>query len=266
MTSSLRRPTSKQMTCAKAVIACASMLCALSAHSAIMKPVAQSRSVQMLGTLNAFNYETQQSSWADFNDGEHSLPDGWDPMRLGMDISIPDGNCFGQGIASQSLVAGTQSIEFTGLADVNVTGIESFPYQLDGSGSAFVDIEYKFSIDTAQSMLLTMDSSIGNYRDEDFTFAFKSALGEYIWADTAVVNERGDVDRSFSRQFLLQPGEYTVSAHLAAYSALSAATSFSGRTWAQFSVSAVPEPGTVWMALAGGGLLLLMRRRILQSV
>lgn len=246
---------------AKSVIACLSVLCALSTDAATLQPVGQSRSLQMLGALNAFNYETQQSSWADFNDDAHSLPSGWDPMRLGMDISIPDGNCFGQGIASQSLVAGTQSIHFTGLADVNVTGFESFPYQIEGSGSAFVDVEYQFSIDAAQSILLAMDSSIGNYRDEDFTFALKSASGEYIWGDTAVVNERGDVDRSFSRQFLLQPGEYTVSAHLSAYSSLSAATSFSGRTWAEFSVSTVPEPGSGWMMLAGSALIMLLSRR-----
>ncbi|RZI85806.1 MAG: PEP-CTERM sorting domain-containing protein [Rubrivivax sp.] len=257
----LRRLLPHQPCAYKLALAMAPLFGAFSVHGATMEPVSQSRSVQMLGDLNAFNYETQESSWADFNDGAQSLPDGWDPLRLGMDISIPDGNCFGQGMASQTLVAGTKSIEFTGLADVNVAGIESFPYQLEGSGSAYVDIEYSFRIDAAQSVVLAMDSSIGNFREDDFIFAFKSASGDYIWADTAVVNERGDVERSFSRQFLLQPGQYTLSAHLTAFSAMSAATSFSGRTWAQFSVSAVPEPATAWMVLAGGGVFWAARKR-----
>lgn len=257
----LRRFSSQIRWVPKLMLVLAPLFSALPATGATFQPVSQSRSVQMLGDLNAFNYETQESSWAEFNDGAHSLPDGWDPLRLGMDISIPDGNCFGQGIASQTLVAGTRSIQFTGLADVYVAGIESFPYQLEGRGSAFVDIEYSFSIDAAQTVVLAMDSSIGDYRDDDFLFAFKSASGDDVWSDTAVVNDRGDVERSFSRQFLLQPGEYTLSAHLTAFSALSAASSFSGRTWAQFSVSAVPEPRAIWLVLAAGGMFLLVRRR-----
>lgn len=232
-------------------------LAASSAQAYIFEPISQERSVQLRGELNAFNFETRESSAAVFNDDSHSLPDGWDPLRMGMDIGLDAGNCFGQGIASQSLTAGSSAIQFNAAADVNISGFSSYPYQIQGTGSAVVNVQYRFKLTQVQEVNLSMNSSVGTYRDDDYTFAFKSAEGALIWASTGVVDESGAATRSFSRRFTLQPGEYTIAAQLVAISSLSGDVSFAGRTLAEFSVSAVPEPNSAWLGLAGGGMVLL---------
>lgn len=243
-----------------AIVGFAGLLSMHPAHAVIFEPVSQSRSVHISAQLNAFNFATQETSSAVFNDSDHSLPDGWDPLRLGMNIELPESNCFGQGVASQSLIAGSSSIQFSGLADVNISGSPSFPYMLEGMGEVVVASEYKFKLSVTQDIELQMDSTIGDFRDDDYKFAFTSSDGA-IWASTGVIDEQGEQVRSFKRRFTLPPGEYTISTQLTALSALSGDSGFAGRTWAEFSVTVVPEPSALWMSSLGGALVLVSRAR-----
>lgn len=232
--------------------------------AAIFSPVSQSRSVQLSAQLNAFNFETQTNSSAVFDDEDNSLPDGWDPLRMGMDIGLAEPDCFGQGLASQDLMAGSSRIEFSGLADVSISGYSPAPYMLEGSGGALVRMQYRFSLAQAQQVELVMDSSVGSERDDDFTFLLASAQGAPVWAATSVIDDEG-LSRSFKRSFTLQAGDYIVSTRLAAASYLSGGQSSSGRTMAQFSLTAVPEPQTWVLVLAALGLVPYVSRKSLRQ-
>ncbi len=226
-------------------------------QAAVFQVVEQVRTVGLSGSLNLFNIDTQKTSQAAFNEVIRSLPDNWDPLRTGMNISLPEGVGFGQGVASQALTVSEDCIRFSGLADVNISGLSGYPYELEGNGGASVGFEYRFVVGVDQEVELAMESVVDQYRDEDFTFSLKASDQSVVWASTAVIGGDGDMDRSFAKILALKAGEYTVFAQLAAGSYASGGLNFAGRTKAEFSISAVPEPHAG--ALATLGLIFIGR-------
>lgn len=232
------------------------------AHAIAFEPLRQSRSVEISGEIRSFNFQTLENQSAVFSDDSHSLPDGWDPLRLGMNISLPDDVCFGQGVATQSLTAGGSAIKFSGIADVNISGFPTYPYMLNGRGDARVAMEYSFNVAHEQAIELWINSAVAPYQDDDFSFRLVSSSGELIWWNTAVLNEQGETSREIKKNLLLQPGEYTVAAVLRASSNLSGDYSSAGRTWAEFGITAitpVPEPSSSLMTALGLLAVLLVR-------
>jgi hypothetical protein len=243
------------------VISCGSVLVAFSASATqltVFHPVTQLRSVDISGELRVFDTETRETESVLYRDERKSSPDDplSVPMRLGMDINL--GTCFGQGIAVQSLTLDLNSIAFEGTADVNMNGYVSQPKVLDGSGSAEVRFAYSFRVDAPQMVRLAMNSTVGDFRDDDFKFAL-SIGGQVLWAATSVTGDDGIASRDFYRDLMLGPGVYDIQTTLGAGSSILGDYSFAGRTWAEFSISAVPEP-QIWMMLAFGGALVLVAR------
>lgn len=234
-------------------------------HAAAFESVAQSRFIEISGELRVFDIENQKLTAATFSDGARALPGDWDPLRKGMDISIPESSCFGQGVAYQSLEVKGGVIRFSGTADVNMSGSSGYPYMLEGHGGAVVSFEYVFNVAEVQAVDLTMSSTVGEFRDDDYSFFLKSDGGGNVWSGTGVVTEDGNTTRNFSRRLILNPGRYTIGAHLAAGSLLSGGSSSAGRTWAEFSLASitpVPEPDAAWLSLAGlAGLGVARARR-----
>ncbi len=230
-------------------------------YGAIFEPVEQVRVVGLSGSLNLLNLETQKASQAAFNEVIRSLPSSWAPLRSGMNISLPEGVGFGQGVASQALTVSADCIKFSGLADVNISGFSGYPYEIEGNGGASVNMEYKFSVAKDQDVELSMDSMVDLYRDEDFIFSLASSDKNIIWASTAVVGVDGEIDRSFSKTFFLRAGEYTISTQLMAGSYVSGGMNFAGRTRADFSITAVPEPNAGALATLGLALIGYTRYR-----
>lgn len=229
----------------------------------IFESIEQQRTVAISASLSAYNFETLTNSSADFDEFDEALPNEVLPLRLGMNIDLKDAFCYGQGMASQSLIVGPSSIQFDSVADINLSGMGGYPFNLNGSGGATTGLTYSFRLREAQLIDLSISSSIGAYRDDDFSFSLKSEDSRLIWGATAVINAEGDVTRSFSNLILLGPGVYTVSAQLNAYGNLTNDLAMAGRTTARFSISAVPEPSTYFMTFAGllGICLLRPQRR-----
>ncbi len=223
----------------------------LTSHAGSLEFVRQIGFVEISGDLRAFDIDNQKTTIATFSDSAFSHPGDLNPLRKGMDISMAEPSCFGQGVAYQSLVARPGSIHFVGTADVNVSGFASYPYMLEGSGGALVRVEYAFNVEQGQVIELSMDSGVGDFQDDEYKFSLKSLGGSYVWANTGVIGDDGGVMRKFKRQFTLEAGTYVVNAELAANSFLAGGNSVAGRTWAEFSISPVPEPHAAWMSLAG---------------
>lgn len=208
----------------------------------------------MSGQINSFNFETRERESAEFDEQHQSLPGSWDALRLGMSISLTDGSGFGQGNATQSLTLSDDSIRFSGLADVNVDGYAAYPYMLEGSGSAMVNIDYHFRVASVQEVELFMDSTIGEFRDDDYKFCLTNATDGIVWGATGI-EENGVGSRTFKKRITLQPGVYTIAASLRAGSFLSGEFSAAGRTRAEFAITAVPEAPAGLML--GTGLCIL---------
>lgn len=228
----------------------------------LFQPVSHERSVSITGALRLYDVATQDQQRAEFNDSRQSEPGPLAelPLRLGMGIELAGGTCFGQGIASQLVTVEEDRFSFEGVADVNMSGYTSYPYFLEGEGNANVRFSYKFLVSQPQEILLFMDSGVGSFKEDDFKFSLKHGE-DYIFSETSVFNQNDEIERSFSRRFVLAPGEYSVSAVLAADSRVFNDSSFAGRSWAKFSVTAVPEPGTALLFLTGGFLVLVLSRR-----
>lgn len=244
------------------LITCGMWLMAASASAAqvtLLHPVTQLRSVNISGELRLFDTDTRETESVVYSDTKQSSPDDplSVPMRLGMDINL--GTCFGQGIAAQSLVISEDKIAFEATADVNMNGYASQPKVLDGTGGAEVRFGYSFRVDAPLTVRLAMNSTVGEYRDDDFKFALSTG-DEVIWAATSVTGDNGVASRNFYRDLVLGPGVYDVQSTLGAFSSISGDTSFAGRTWAEFSISAVPEPQSWLMLLLGGGMILARKR------
>lgn len=223
----------------------------LPSHAGALEFVRQIGFVEISGDLRAFDIDSQKTTFATFNDSAFSDAGDSSPLRKGMDISMAEPSCFGQGVAYQSLVARPESIRFVGAADVNMSGFASYPYVLEGSGGALVKVEYEFNVERGQVIELEMDSGVGDFQDDEYKFSLKSLGGSYVWANTGVIGDDGGVMRKFKRHFTLEAGTYIVNAELAANSFLVGGNSVAGRTWAEFSISPVPEPDAVWLSLAG---------------
>lgn len=226
----------------------------------IFESIEQQRTVAISASLSAYNFETLTNSSADFDEFDEALPNEVLPLRLGMNIDLKDAFCYGQGMASQSLIVGPSSIQFDSVADINLSGMGGYPFNLNGSGGASTGLSYSFRLREAQLIDLSMSSSIGAYRDDDFSFSLKSETGTLVWGATAIVGSDGDVTRSFSSHLLLGPGVYTVSVRLNAFSNLTNDMSMAGRTTARFAISAVPEPHAIWLALLGVGVTIVVAR------
>jgi hypothetical protein len=233
-------------------------LCCGSVSAGTFEGVSKSGSVQIFGDLSSFNFETQGSYSETFNESDGADSGDWQSLKKGMNIELPGGSGFGQGIAKQDTSSSGESIKFSGLADVNVSGISSYPVELQGSGGASVKFEYKFRVASIQEVELNMDSVVGRFDDDDYTFVFKSGQGGVVWGSTGVI-ENGEAKRTFSRRLVLAPGDYSINVSLSANSYLSGSTSSAGRSWANFSVSAVPEPRVALM-FAVGVCLMATRR------
>lgn len=226
------------------------------AVGATFEPLSQSRSVELFAKLDAVNFETMERDSAVFNDS-HSLPAGWDPLQMGMDINLLE-SCFGQGVAKQDFTARGESIHFEGLADVNISGFANYPFIFEGVGGASVALDYRFAVTKATDVELFMNSSIGMYRDDDYTFSISTIAGQTLWSSVGVV-EGGEPTRTFSTRLTLGAAEYVVKANLRASSAFSDGYSTAGRTWAQFSVTAIPEPHAVFLVLFGAVVVMTDR-------
>lgn len=232
---------------------------AFSSQVTLFHPLAEHRVVAISGELRLFDTDTRETESAVFQDRRESLPSDplSVPMRLGMDINV--GTCFGQGIATQSLFIGGDKIVFEGTADVNMNGYASQPKMLDGIGGAEVGFGYRFRLDAPQTVRVALDSTVGDFREDDFKFSLTTG-DQVVWAATAVTGDDGLASRNFYRDLLLGPGVYDLRSTLTASSSISGDYAFAGRTWAAFSVSAVPEPHAWLMLLLGCGVIVARKR------
>lgn len=233
-------------------------------HAAHIQPIGGLRTVEISGDLNAFNYETNDNFSTSFKDDDHGESGEWGLLQTGMDLALPEGNFFGQGSAMQSIVNTGGTLVFRGLADVNISAFPSYPYILEGSGAAHVELDYQFDLSGAESVDLFMASETAPFQEDDYQFQLMSDDGRVVWAQTAIIDGNGDVQNTFTERLALNAGRYSLKVLLKANSQVTNDIGFAGRTRAEFSITVVPEPATWLLMLYGAGLVPFLLRRTRQ--
>ena len=230
------------------------------AVAAAFQSVAQQRSVRIAGNLHEQDYvsgaeqvvnppATSQSTLA----GDFGAAD----LGAGLSIQTTSSSAFGQGRAGQLSTLGPDAIRFSGIADINISGYAASPVHVEGWGSASVNANYQFIVAKETAVQITMDSS-GNLGD--FNFSLTRDGNPAVLQDAYLVDASG-FHTSFTRSLILGAGSYSLISSLIANSHLDGDISVAGRTTADFSITAVPEPGTWAMLLAGLAMLGMATRR-----
>lgn len=239
---------------------CVFLISGVSANAQIFESVSLNRDVNINGELRGFDLSSGATIRADYADKQTGEGKG-STISVGMSLELAEAASFGQGIASQSFTANGNEINFLGLADVNVDGYPAYPFQVEGSGTVSAAVRYEFKVAKPTDLILKMNSVVGEFRDEDFSFILSDKAGRIVWASTGVVSDSGGTTRDYEKTLKIATGDYVLQTALSAQSSMSGSASFAGRAWAQFSISAVPEAPGWGMSMMGLGLTYACVRR-----
>lgn len=273
--------------------ALALVVCASLSHHAIAGVTAQplaggglvhwetARTVSISGQASLFGGDPFQSvevSYARTLSGDLHPAE----LRAGMALRLPEDQPLGwggvDGQARQWLDTNAGGLSFNGLADVFASGGTSdWGVNFEGQGRSQVQLMHRFELLDSRPMQLRMDSTVGQWRDDDYRFALryidpKGGPAHTVWQDTVVYDDDWRPSRDFSRVIELKAGGYELEVSLNAASWSNGNWQTAGRTLASFSLqsiwrdggvqasvpgmlSPVPEPSTIW--LVGIGLLAL---------
>ncbi len=251
-------------------LAAAALCCGASlAQAATFTPIAQQRQVSIGGDALVVNTDGG-ATWADtFNDSRSTAVGDFGPSTLDVGMALhvdsPGGGVYDDGHTHLASTLGPDRISFEGQVDVNASGGADYPFEVTAHGTSHLNFEYRFSVAHDTSVLLTMSSTNASPFSDDYRFLLARADGSTVWADTFAIDANGDPQSSFSQGLLLGAGAYTLTASLHAFSYVEGSLSNSGRASAEFTLSAVPEPSTLALSIAGLGLVAWRRRHRLHS-
>lgn len=167
-------------------------------------------------------------------------------------FSTPYGGGGGSGRASQQSEMTGESIYFNGFADVYVTASSGSEGYANAGGNASSDFNYTFRVDAPLTIRLDMSSSGADEVTGEYWFTLNNNTANSIVWDQTGIEENLQWKTTFTVYLDLAPGEYNVNAHLGASSSFESDFGYSGRALAEFTIAAVPEPGTVAMFALGG--------------
>lgn len=220
-----------------------------SAGAATMSILEHSSYVRLYGRIDSFNNQSQQHASAVYDKELHGDETFEGMLKLGMSIELSDGNGYGQGQVSQTLVAQDNHFTYGGLADVNISGYSSYPSQVEGYGAAIIQTSIHFRLSERNEVKVFLESFVGEYMDEDFKLVLSKG-GNAIWSRVGG-SEPDQRSRAASEILLLDSGDYVMNVSLKAASYLSSGNSLAGRSWSNFSVSAVPELPPLQQGIVG---------------
>lgn len=162
------------------------------------------------------------------------------------------------GRAVQRSAFGNDQISFYGLGDLYVQLLQGGDV-ITGGSSTSVGFSATFTVTAPTTVRLAL-SSTPSLAGNDFRFGLSKANGQLVWGQTSVEQPDGSFAYSFEQSLALAPGVYSVGAFVGSNYSLDGIGD--SRAEGQFSLTAVvPEPGTVWLLLAGAGLVLGMAHR-----
>lgn len=203
-------------------------------------------------SINA-NDDSGFSESASDGDGYLTAGPGVLDKAVGLsDFSLftPYGSGGGSGRASQESWMNDGEIYFNGFADVFVSAGSSGDGYATASGSAASDFSFVFRLEAPTEVELHMSS--GNYdgATSEYWFSLSNHNGTPIWDQTGI-EVYPNYLTTFTVNLQLAPGDYSINAHVGAFSSYEGGFGFSGQAAAEFSLKVVPEPGAAALLLAG---------------
>lgn len=235
-------------------------------HAMTFLPIEDARRIAIGGNLEIRNFDgtvVDSATLSRTRQTPYDNPFGDFDMSVGLSalaLSTPIGDANGAGLARQRSTIAGEAIAFAGLADVFMSGGAGGDAYATGSGNASSQFGYHFEIVAPQRVRLTMSSNVQPIAS-GFDFLLQHDDGELVWDSEIVADENGNPTTSFSRLLDLRPGSYWLRGTLTASSYFDGSISISGRAEAAFSLTAVPEPGSFAMLLAGLTVVPLVARR-----
>lgn len=232
-------------------------------HQGTTQTVKASGTIQ-LGEMEPF--ETVRNE----DGGEQTGTGDAGTLHQGLSVQLDSVMGYGgvDGQAQQTWSAAPNRISFSGLVDVSAYGsVYDFDGQYWGHGYTETTLSHRFELEEGHGMRLTMNSTVADYRDDDFAFSLSRLQdGEWqaVWTNTVIFDDVA-MYRDFSVPLFLSAGQYRMDMTLRASAyidgTIGGSYGYSGRTLADVTLSPAPEPETVLMAVVGLGMVLALRRK-----
>ena len=247
----------------KVYLACVLALSSTMAISGPLRLISDERGVSISGSattaIQSYDYtgtpdslveEKDEKPFTSINHPSNSF--GLFEQSVGMSLRTTYANVDGR--SSQQSTFNSDGFSFHGVADVSGSAESDFTVNNNKSvnatayGSAAVSLTHKFAVDTPTTVKFTGNHS---FYGGTPTYNFAGDNG-FVWDDQG--------ESSFSTLLTLAPGTYTFDLTLDAGTSVDSSY-YGTRSTADFSLTAVPEPGVLAMLLPGMLLIGAMARR-----
>jgi hypothetical protein len=247
-----------------AIVAAAPLMLIWSAGAATFESLSSTRSINIGATVGvSANDDSGFSDTRNQGDGR-SLPGyGYVDQAVGLSgfgFSTPYGGGGASGRVSQQSEMNGERIYFNGFADVYASASSGFDGNANASGSAMSTFGYSFHLASPTSVRLFMSSSGADDVTSQYSFSFYNNNGSVIWDQTGIESDFRLLN-TFSVDLPLNPGDYTVTSQVGASSSFEGGFGFAGQSRAEFTITPIPEPGTILLLAIGALLLWLPKRR-----